>query len=326
MIKKDLNHIRRVFIVTQYIVFLVAFILCSFLVTKNYLRVTEKLNLDHIDRLSYLLTSQIKASKNMPVFSARKDMIVFVIDKATGAYIFPREGWIDPDPKIWKSYETKLIYEMQKQGAGWISYPDKSSPGYKQGRLIRYHPIPEHGWIVATEVLLDNNINTLFEVFTWRFYMPIVLILVLAFWAIYASTNRNYYLVKRTLADIFENNLMNMNSDILWPKPSIQTALKTEPQTVQPDKKKTSIIFQASQQTGNTKTAPFPEPIKATPVQEPENDQPEQSEIDNTTETPQLTTQQKRAHSDTEYDEMKIAIDNINSPILKKMIQELRER
>ena len=276
---QSINKTRKSFIVIisllyGFTMFTGVAITCSSFIEKVSNQWAENLN-----KRAHLAVNQLKYSEEIDPSLYDGEYFIFVINKNSGDFILEREIWADENPDLWKSHETKVLYEMQKQGQGWIFYPEVDAFNLtKDQRIIRYLTINELNAIIAIEGNKKSPLEILQVIFEPNFFIKLSGLFIMGFIIIYTMTNRTITIVRNMVVNSLENNMMSMPTDTTWSRNEVKSS-----DTQQLNQKNDSFIQQ-------TQTQPTSEPEPERMESSLDNNQKQQFEP---VEPDQLKTQKK---------------------------------
>ncbi|NTV29086.1 MAG: hypothetical protein HGA80_03285 [Candidatus Omnitrophica bacterium] len=159
-------------------VIMLAFVgLTSVLFVKNAMR----WQLNKIEQAVLMFAQQAMHTGEIPRRGDIGEYSFFMLNR-DGKYILPRLPRADEGEKLWEEYELKLVYEMQKRRDGWIYYPERDQAWTKDGRyVIRYVYLDAKGWIVAAEGYIPGEWDMLKGFLTPKLFLGLFLVVCLAF-------------------------------------------------------------------------------------------------------------------------------------------------
>jgi len=217
--KNNLNHNKILLVLIQVgILFLSLAAVSWFMVLNNKEKIENDLK-TRLDASTEAMASQLKANQ-VPFSGTNVEPGVFIISQTDGTVVVDRRDRGDTGQKQWDGYKTKIIYEMQKQKRGWIEYPDKSAWNFNAPRrIIRYISIDELNWILALEDTQPSSLDLLKESVNPSTALMILFVFILGSIALCLTTLGYFDLIKRQISDSLENNLLSLNGEEkLWGK------------------------------------------------------------------------------------------------------------
>jgi hypothetical protein len=266
-----------------------------------------------LDSSTQAMAAQLKANQ-VPFSASNVEPGVFIINQTDGTVVIDRRNEGDAVQRLWQAYKTKVIYEMQKQKRGWIEYPDKSSWNFNEPqRIIRYISIDELNWILAIEDMQPSTLVLLKESVSPSSCLMIILIFIFGSVAMGLITTRYFDRIKRQISESLENNLLSLNGEEkLWGKSHGQIPPMDEVQAPRPiapaavDDPVMEEVFQKPQTVKkvNPQESDIPLPSKKTPKRNPESAGTQAMPMEDSVKA--------------------LDVQHINSPALKKMLQEFR--
>ena len=302
---------KKFFIIAQIIVLFVAMSVLFSVMVLGYKDKVLRIVMSRLDTSAETMVSQLKANQ-VPFFSGAGGHGVFIINQKDGTMVVERQGDTDIEQKLWERYRTKFIYEMQKQKRGWIVYPDKNILNLnQQQKILRYLSVDELNWILAIEVTRPTELELLQEAISPSSYLLVFLIFIGGSICLWFMTNQYFFMIRRQANDDVENKLMSLSGeDKVWEKFKPGPALPIEdiPGSIPEPKAKPEEPVQSVDE----RDALF---AKKSPVIQKED-------------TFKPTEPLERPSEDipSPEDRSTININNINSPVLRKIIQQFREK
>jgi hypothetical protein len=244
---------------------------------------------------------------------------LFFILNQDGKYILPRLPRSDEGENLWREYELKLIYEMQKRRDGWIYYPDRARPGLRDGQYaIRYVYLDRQGWIIAAEGYVPGAWTLLQGFLTPKLFLGLFLVVCLAFGMMLLNAFWHFRKVMKAILRSQENNFIAVAAQ---PKP-IEPTFKSDDRTLSG-----GSIKNTGQQILPKSRAEFPAGTQERPS---EAERPVETAEPTTPRGPQVSEPETApAFDPRKLDDLgAITIDtaDIRSPLLKKVIEEMREK
>lgn len=355
---RNLYSTRISFITNQLIALLLAIGLTILIVGIAYVQTTLANEHNILDKKIAELEEQLMNKDELPSFNIYTEgYFSFIISAKDGTYILERNTWMDQNPALWESHHSKLIYAMQKQKRGWLTYPARESWQInKPQNIIRYQPIESLGWIIGIEKALPSELDLFKSIFNPMLFMELGVVLVIfALWVVYLI-NKTYGSLTKLVTETLENNYININNENNWNEPPTQTK---EPEKIsiqqafnepsipiitKPDLPKISEpelppitdpenSLNSQQHEQSKITSPI-EPEISPHIKQPLHNflEPEEVIISPTFEPKPIEKSLKKTkqilkpkiEEPSPLDEMVIDEHDIKSPILRKMISELR--
>jgi hypothetical protein len=306
----------------------------------------EKIVADMHQTLNDMRRMAIENDTVPPAFNS--PFMTYVIERDQGTFVAPRTAPLNLKQRdLWDYHRTRIIYQMQKQADGQIQYPQQT--GLRQfttgNNIILFTSLAEPGWILVTEAYLPSLLQ-MFQTYT----NPILLLNLLAislitiFLMIYIIS-RKLTLISKLIADNLESGLTHMNTLSEWSEPAIK--LNPTPEMItQPDAfsklqsgHALEVELTSNLQTPDDSTAPLlgirrPNEEKAPSGDSGWADNPQQTAPHSAREkqrrskrqSPKGTRQEENPHTESEpaYDDLTLNLQDIKSPVLKKMIHRMR--
>lgn len=330
---KEVEHFKIWFTLSQIAIVFLALFLSLLVIGVHDLRRNSFLIQARLDKTIKLITSQLK-NNQLPMAAQNIDQfLIFIINEKEGNLLVDRVSDNPEDDIQWKSYQTKLIYQMQKQNQGIIFYPDKASwQFWKPVHLIRYEKLPDLGWIVAAEALLKPDISIFGESYSRLTFLYFIIIFASASLALWVTTHKNFNLIKKSISDALEASLLSLTGENIWDK------FKTHPETPKNmnENKTTPSNSQQSKEIKNQeyilpdlikgKSESIERPLSPSPDEESFLDK--KSSLTSLRPTPSSAPAMKKdtpaAQQPDALDDLTINISNVKSDLLKKMLKDLR--
>jgi|GEM_PF-4703566 len=327
-IKSDLKKLKRIFILSQIVILFVALTVLFVIMILGYREKVLHILLLRLDATTESMANQLKA--NQVPLSSTNEHGIFIINQNDGTLVIDRHNDTQIDEKLWSSYRTKLIYEMQKQKRGWVIYPDKQWWNlYQQQKIIRYIPIDELGWIIAIEASRPTEIELLKEVVRPSVYLTLLFVAFLGAGVLWLMTDKYFRIIRRQISQMVDSNLMSLGGEEkVWEDFSTKTSPIQD--DLQNETSGLSLLHEVASPSLET-IKDFPE--SQLPLKTPQSGhdlriikekQPQKaSQVDNT-----YKQEEPRGvvHEESSLDQLTINVNNITSPILKKIIQQFRNK
>jgi len=323
--KNNPDHHKTILVLSQIsILFLAMAALFWLMVAGNKERIENDLR-TRLDAAAGAMAAQLKVNQ-VPFSATNVEPGVFIVNQTDGTLAVDRRNYGDAGQKLWDGYKTKIIYEMQKQKRGWIEYPDKNSWDFNQPqRIIRYVPIDELNWILALEDKKPSTMDLLKGSVDPSACLAIFVIFILGAVSIWLLNMQYFDLIKRHISRSLEDNLLSLNGEEkLWSKSHGAIPKMNESQKDQGLGFSTAKIGAAS-----AGPMPVDDPIMEEVFQKapttkpisPKPDKNEQPKIEIPKEILKAPLVRPAEHSD-----MAVDVQHINSPILKKILKQFREK
>ena len=186
------------------VIMLAFVVLASVLFVKN----ATRWQLRNIEENVLMFARQAAHSGEIP---KRGDLgpYTFFILTQDGKYVLPRLSQSDEGERLWQEYERKLVYEMQKRRDGWIYYPEGSPLGLRDGQyVIRYVYLEQQGWVVAVEGYVSSGWSMLKGFLTPKLFMGLSLIVLLAFTLMLFNAFWHFRKMMKAVLRLQENNFI----------------------------------------------------------------------------------------------------------------------
>ncbi|MCD4780879.1 MAG: hypothetical protein K8S27_10085 [Candidatus Omnitrophica bacterium] len=289
-------------------------------------------------------------SDNIPT-SINPPFITYVIDQKEGTFLVPRAvPFVRKKKDLWDYHMTKLIYQMQKQKEGEIHYPKESGlrDWIKGNNTILFTTLSEKGWIIAIEVYMESPIQIFKSRINKTLILNVLSILFFSALLMVLFVNRKLIVLSKLISDNLESGLVQMNTASEWsesmikqdPTPEIEPG-SSEINIVPTDHVLNIELSQNIEKPDDT-TAPLGLTLNSPQASSPLSD----AETENSFE-PQLQIKTKptqriahpakpkpkkklrknisqRTKSGPDYNDLTLNLQEIKSPVLKKMINKIR--
>ncbi len=208
-----LRQIRRFFFITQILVLFFSIFAIILFSAIDYLDYNIKAFISVLDYRLQTLVQYINATGKLPEKSELSNAYyTFIINQRDGSYIYRENNPARINDPLWESYEKKLIYQMQKQEHGIIFYPEKREYEiYKTLRGIKYTTLKEKGWIVAVEGYINSDLMQLKDIFSRKYFINICIVFMCGVVVLRLITLRYHHIMRKVITEHVENNLINFN-------------------------------------------------------------------------------------------------------------------
>jgi len=208
-----LRQIQRFFFITQILVLFFSISAIVLFSAIDYLDYNIKAFVSALDYRLQTLLQYINATGRFPEKDELSDAYyTFVINQRDGSYIYRENNPARINDPLWESYEKKLIYQMQKQEHGIIFYPERREYEiYKTLRGIKYTTLKEKGWIVAVEGYINSDLVQLKGIFGRKYFINICIVFMCGIVVLRLLTLRYHHIMKKVITEHVENNLINFN-------------------------------------------------------------------------------------------------------------------
>ena len=304
--RNDMVPLKRFFILGQVLVLLGSMAVLFCVMALSHKDKILRILMSRLEVSAEAMAGQLKANQ-VPFSSGTGERGVFIIKQADGSMVVERHGDAEDEQKLWERYRTKLIYEMQKQKRGWIVYPDKIPWQLDQRqKIIRYLPIDEMGWILAVESARPTELELIKQAIRPLAFFTVLFVLFLGGGCFWFMTNKYFDIIKRSVADSVENNLMSLSGEEkMWDK--LRTTVSPEPE----------LQFEPPKPAAQIKQAAIPAPFVHQPVKQAALETFVQEKGDAVP---------KPALEDAALNDLTINVNNVKSSVLRKMIQKFRDK
>ncbi len=311
MAKNDINSRTVTFMAVQSVILTVIMLLFVVLASVLFVKNATRWQLRNIEDDVLMFAKQAVRSGEVP---KRGDLgtYTFFILTQDGKYVLPRLPRSDDGENLWQEYEHKLVYEMQKRRDGWIFYPERSYSDMRDGQyVIRYIYLEQQGWIVAAEGYVASPWNMLKGFLTPKLFLGLFLIVGLAFGMMLLSAFWHFRKVMKAILRAQENNFIAAPA-----KPQAEAVFVKREEALFAD----GVIHGAS-----TRTLPKARPEPLAPAAEDREEMPPSiSERASRREAGKGGAQGPRQLDN--LGEITIDTTDIRSPLLKKAIEQMREK
>jgi len=321
MAKNDIRSRTITFLAIQSAILgiiMLAFVwLASVLFVKNSIR----WQLNKIEQSVFIFAQQAVHDGEVPKRGDLGEYSFFMLNQ-DGKYILPRLPRAGDNENLWQEYELKLLYEMQKRRDGWIYYPEREQSVFSEGQyVIRYVYLDRQGWIVAAEGYLPSAWGMLKGFLTPKLFFGLFMIVCLAFSLMLLNAFWHFEKVMKAILRSQENNFIVA--------PTTATKSLPEPGLMRPDER---AMAGGSIRSVTDRVLP-----KAKGPQPKEFLRPEPEHVSGPEEVAAPTVvpaeggdaEKGLAFTPRQLDDLgaiKIDTADIRSPLLKKVIEEMRER
>jgi len=240
----------------------------------------------------------------------------FILD-TEGKYLLPRMPRSDDSEKLWQEYELKLIYEMQKRRDGWGSYPERGRRDFQNGRyMLRYVYVEKMNWIVAAEGFMPGVVVLLHEMLTPALFVGMALIALAAFVLMLLNANWHFHRVIRAILRSQENNFIAVDGIAPAPVREAQSIVKRE------DTLPSGVLVSDGIINGPLRrSAAVPAHARIVREAAPVPPLPEVRRI-----IPVVESHAQEIRRLDDLGNVSIATSDIRSPVLRRVIEELREK
>ena len=357
------NKVKGILTFIQCLILLSGILITVFILSFQYTKQIADNWTSNFDKMSYLISQYVKVYKSPPSMEAFPGYLVFVINQKDGEYVYARENLSEHDQRLWQQHYMKLIYEMQKQKQGWIFYPEKENQRFFKGhrRVIRYFYVKKFDWIVGVETAVNSEAEIFRNLIKWPMQTTFASVLAIVFLLTMLVAYVHSRLVRADLSKMLESNFLTIgnstdNNNQKWNKESEDSLegannikntfyeesphkeeLEEISMKINEDSSKSSFAFDQNLESQENK---YEEQIdKIAQQKQIVPDLEETENIENTEDyfkdeedefehkpVHQNTTLNKANRNVSELDHLTLNTNNIKSPLLKKMIKEMRSR
>ncbi|MBU1864234.1 MAG: hypothetical protein KKH94_11265 [Candidatus Omnitrophica bacterium] len=241
---------------------------------------------------------------------------IFYAIKEDGNIIIPRKERFSARTLEWREYYQQLLSEMSAKKEGTISYPTRSFWQFYKGKnIIQYRFIEELGWIVAVEGSLESDLILFKKIFVAKSSMYFIGLLLFVFFIVQLITHRFIKQAQGTASDaqkeIFREKICT--DDVS----DYRTRERQRRYELIAATNREQISFRKTLDKELHELLTFPE------SGETEKDISFLKQQALSEREPQV--QQTKKH-DTDYSDMTLKAKGIKSPLLQKMISEMRKQ
>ncbi|OGX25585.1 MAG: hypothetical protein A2Y03_04230 [Omnitrophica WOR_2 bacterium GWF2_38_59] len=333
---RKIHHFKFKFIALSLLIFFIAIITSVLLISFDHIKNNTQIKLDNLDLALNFIVEQLKIDSTFVPQDFNDKYLLFILDKKTGEYILDRKFRDSNQRTLWLSYHKKLIYQMQKQSDGLIYYPkDIQNTVFDGTNAIRYFTIDEDGVIVAIETYIESKTAQIKEILQTNTLLKLSGITLIGILFLFFFAQSNFIKMRTTISENLESSFMNMNNENLlydsgYENNTPHNINSTSPLIFEKLKPIEDEAFQEDIVSRNK-----PDEIKDEFV----DDNKQILEKVDSNKTPLLKTVRKegRSHKTKEpatselgnkeayVDDLTIEIEGIKSPLLKKLIKDIRE-
>ncbi len=278
-------------------IMLAFFILCSVFFVRN----ATRWHLYNIEQALLIFADQAAKSGEVPRRGDLGPYSFFIINETDGKYVLPRFPRPDESERYWREYEAKLVYEMQKRRDGWSYYPDRRRMDWGNGQFVlRYVPVSKQGWIVVAEGYVPGVFSLLQGIITLKMFFGMFLIIAAAFAFMIYNASWHFHRVVRAILRAQENNFIA--TETLKPPVEGKPFLRPDEGDI------SSGVIRGGPSQSLPRKETFSEPAVSA--------------------APHPVMRKEVARNVRELDELgkaKIDTNEIRTPLLRKVIEEMRE-
>lgn len=340
---KRLTRIKRTFFLYQIMILVCALGLFLGVIANGYItNAKTEIRLEQEQMMDFIV-EYVQRGEQIPEI-AKELAIYFILDAQDGSYVTRRKDEGEQGGLFWETFRSKLTYQMQKQKNGSISYPFKEpTEVLKDSKVLQYKTLDERGWIVITEVDLPSEWALLKKVTTKQDLFNLLLGIFIGFVLLKFSTDIYFVRLEAQISDTHEYSLGNFNQNIgkgstkasKLRKRTPKTNMNIEPKALPKKEVKKPMDFSEKALGANVDVKPvsyLEPPVEHVAPEEPETvlERPKETDEEVFKAQPQKIQEVKKEHvppsAPRQENRSRVNIQEIKSPVLKKMIEELREQ
>ena len=331
--------IKRSFLFVQMIMLLGMFLVFTVLLAKGYIGKVREESRNNINTAVNLTIEYISRGEDVPR-ELSDPYVFFIIDQKDGSYVLDRKDRSDQSNILWEQYRTKLTYQMQRQKRGWISYPALNTrKHFKSSRLIRYSVVEDRDWIVIFEDVLPSNWELFQDVMNKKNIADIMIVIVLGFILLKFITDRYFQLLMVHIKYSSVVSILDFDHAVskkIVPSAELQETVKRKPLEVYFDE---ASNIDENKPIDNIEDNDLEKHIDQAPNIKSKRKRVKKIETEVISEIFQpLPVEEegvlKKANNDElsygelddSADNWKVSVQGIKSPVLKKMLKELRNQ
>ncbi len=343
---QNIERSKNIFFFLYAFIFFLSVSVCFFFLGLCYINQSLGIQREDLSNTLAYVVRHLRETKELPQERIPAQYLTFAVDQ-NSAYIFERKELSGEDSDLWKQYYKKLLYQMQKQKRGWISYPLRKPWNiFLNTHIIRYTTMDELGWVVAVEAPQQSEWS-LFQ----RLFSSDILLLLLSLMALGIAFLRigiNLYTknIKGLLSTSIEEDYLSFENELGSLKHDKKNArlnknpkevIKAYPAEPEDIKKPSTVIphitlenpFEAKLTQNSALSLNQPTPvipsIQSNVLKEPAPYPAPKTPFKPS--APELTMPQQKPEAPkppASLDKMTIEIEGIKSPILKKLLKQMR--
>ena len=136
---------------------------------------------------------------------------LFVIDQNGKLLLEPKK---EGDAlNLWQQHQSKIIYQMRKQGQGWLEYPHLTQRQWsEENNALRYVHIPHLDWTLAVEGRQVGYRSYLEQALRQQPYFYVIAIFLLGLVLFSFLTRIVFHQAEQMFAFIWQNKFVNLNT------------------------------------------------------------------------------------------------------------------
>lgn len=325
---KRLAKIKRTFFLYQVIILLSAMGLFFGIIANGYIKNAKTEIQAKQDKVTGFIVDYIRRGEDVPEI-AKEFYTYFILDAKDGSYVVKRKDALEESGLFWETFHVKLTYQMQKQRNGTIVYPTKKPREiFKSSKILRYTTLSDLGWIVVTETDLPSEWSLIKKITTKNDLFNLLLGIFVGFIILKFITDGYFVRLESQISDAHEYSLGNFNQNI--GKNFKRSSKSTKPFFVAvPEADKQEMVKKAETKfkMNFSQNALGAEPNERIP-EEPKEYSGDRSEFEEEALKPQRIQEVKKEYvSPVEKEEKRNPenVQEIKSPVLRKMLEELRK-
>lgn len=315
------------------------FLVFTGLLAKGYISKVREESRNRISKAVDLTIDHILRGEEIPL-ELSDPYVFFTIDQKEGSYILERKDKSELSNLIWEQYRTKLTYQMQRQKRGWITYPQLNAWKYfKRSKLIRYSVIEEKNSIVVFEDIMPSDWELFHDVINKKNVSDLMIVLLIGFMLLKFITDKYFQSLMRHIKDASAGSILDFDHAVskkILPSEEVKESVKRKPLEIYFDEasnigeKDTIEISDANDLEKYIDQAPVFKSEKAKvkkTVPEVKVDEQrhlaaeaEESSYGHGSDEEELSS----GVGDDSSGQWKVSVKGIKSPVLKRMLKELR--
>jgi len=311
----------------------------SFLIISGYMRSARAQINENLTQVSRFIIGYIKKGESVPEMT-QEFYTYFVLDMEDGSYIIPRKDANEAGGRLWESFRTKLTYQMQKQKNGRVIYPTKEPKEiFKSTRILQYITLPDLGRIVATETQWPSEWQLLKNIMSRSDLVNLAISIFVGLIILKVITNGYFTRLEGQISDTHEYSLGNFDQNIAR-SASQKKGKNISKSTIQIDQgidsqpvaSKPKMVFSEKPLGANKNKVPVSSEQSATvqPMQAVPQQKEEQMPVQKQPEIagkpkPSFASEAQLSQSHDEEGPT-LNIEEIQSPVLKKLLEEMRDQ
>ncbi|MCR4337034.1 MAG: hypothetical protein NUV91_04425 [Candidatus Omnitrophica bacterium] len=306
--------VSRYYFLIRYFLFFFSFAALLIFISLQLVSHTQKKHADLLDQMLSSFSASINEKNEIPSQTSLGGYNFIIIDQKGDLLLEPEHREAPDLQEIWKQYRTKLAYQIYKQKQGTLYYPDQTiGQRAVKSRMVRYRPISPSGWVLALETSTQNSKAILKEIYSLPVCFGVALIILLGFLGIDYIRKKESFFNKKQEEPLKGDNIF----------------IKSLPEQEAPYGEREQFIPLLKE-----KEAPSPLledasesiPAHSSLLKEFHTSISTKDIFSSVERISPSAPLDKKDEEEEVLDKLKINLDNIKSPILRKMVEELRVR